>query len=201
MTTERTALDLYLDNLAALDLPAFHTTDALKRDGRDNELIEALLPMVLGIAKWYASPDSDAYLDLVQTGNLAAVMAVQTWDPDKPLALTTWAIRSIRRDIRREARRISQAGFTHLDIDDLSGWSVDAMESVHLVATLYGVDDHTTVKKLLAELTDDERHIIKWAFVDGLTFNDIADKLKKTPSFCYKLLQNTVNKLKNVGNK
>jgi RNA polymerase sigma factor (sigma-70 family) len=87
----------------------------LAREGRYDEIAEAMLPLVLKILGDVLKDlsfqiDQDIRPDLLQAGNIAMMTAIRSWKPDHEngVALTTWIIQAVRRDMFREWHRQRQ---------------------------------------------------------------------------------------------
>lgn len=63
-------------------------------------LIESNLRLVVSIAKRYVFP-GESFMDVVQNGNLGLIRAVEKFDPDKGIRLSTYATWWIRQSILR----------------------------------------------------------------------------------------------------
>lgn len=63
-------------------------------------LIESNLRLVVSIAKRYVFP-GESFMDVVQNGNLGLIRAVEKFDPDKGIKLSTYATWWIRQSILR----------------------------------------------------------------------------------------------------
>ncbi len=128
------------------------------RDAR-RRLIEAQLSMVYALARRYAKTWGVPLEDLVQEGALALVQAVDHYDPNKGMKLSTYATWWVKQAIRRAAMaqsrpvRIperlckraeelahtergskSQWGWENQDegLSEASGWSEEELEEVRI---------------------------------------------------------------------
>jgi RNA polymerase sigma-B factor len=80
--------------------------DAYKRNGdraAREELIEELMPLVRALAFRYTGR-GEALEDLVQVGSIGLINAVDRFDPDRGVALSTYAVPTIVGEIRRHFR-------------------------------------------------------------------------------------------------
>ncbi len=69
--------------------------------------IDSILPWIVKIAATLVAEErvyGVDFSDLVQAGNLGAILAMESWDPEKG-ALTTWVSFRARREMMREGRR------------------------------------------------------------------------------------------------
>ena len=86
-------------------LKAFaNATDPLSRLRWRNLLVEDNLPLVFSIAGRQVTEAGLAYEDLAQVGSLGLIRAVEAFDPDRNVSLSSFAVPYIQGAMRRERR-------------------------------------------------------------------------------------------------
>ena len=72
--------------------------------GRHAELATRMLPIVTGIAgkfRYAEKYQGIDFMDIVQTGNIALLNAIRTWNPDKNMPFVLWCKMCVSRAIKR----------------------------------------------------------------------------------------------------
>lgn len=113
-----TSLALYLNNCLNKPLLSGKQERALRRAAiAGNEearivLIESNLRLVVSIARFYSRYNPSMLPDLIQEGNIGLIRAVDGFDPDRKLKLSTYAVAWIRQAIVRAIEEKGQGTIT-----------------------------------------------------------------------------------------
>lgn len=136
-------MDNYLEYLRAL--PDIRLTDdealELKCCNKTTELFETVAPMVTFIAQKYVydAHQRENYQDLIQEGNLAILLAIDSWQAGKGMAFSSWCYMYIRKAIVREMQRDIKFDNQHVNID--FDFTYDAEVAAGSRSTGYDHDD------------------------------------------------------------
>ena len=141
------------------------------------ELYDTVAPKIMAIAYRMLSDHHQAE-DVVQQTMIAAWHSAGEFDPDKSHA-TTW-LTSIARYrsldlIRKSARQRSAFEEGHQDVLRVLGHDQPIASANPLPS-----ETVNRLEECLSEITRDEAGCIQLAFLDGLTFSEIAVRLEKS---------------------
>ena len=182
-----------------------------------NILVERNLRLVAHVVKKYASQDSDkrSTEDLISVGTIGLIKAINSYNPDKSVRLSTYAAKCIENEIlmllRQDKKREKEISIFEPIGKDKEGNELNIID-------VLGEEMPDSVEEMLARdrikciydnietcLTDRERYIIINRY--GLckrkayTQNDLAKKLGISRSYVSRIEQRALDKLKNVLSK
>ena len=163
-------------------MPESDLNSLLQRSGRGDErafreLYQAAAPKIMAIAFRMLSDRHQAE-DIVQQTMIAAWNSAADYDPDKSQA-TTW-LTSIARyrclDIlRNNTRRQKILRDQQHDVRQVMGHDIP-LENTDPIPS----DTVSRLEHCLGEISADQAGCIQLAFVDGLTFSEIAGRLDRS---------------------
>ena len=173
-------------------------------------LIERNLRLVAFIARRYENPPTVGVNieDLISTGTLGLIKAVNTFRSDKNIKLATYASRCIENEILMYFRKVS--GKQEVSLDEPLNTDPDGGEL--LLSDVLGSDEppmsqameeaeeRLALRRAVAALEERERLIIRLRFgLDGaqeLTQNEVADLLGISQSYISRLEKKILRKLR-----
>lgn len=135
-----------------------------------SELYDALAPLVFGAVKRVLR-DPAMSEEVTQEVFLEIWKTAERFDPERAKA-STWAITLAR---RRAVDRVRHEQSQRNRADDLSHQPVG--KSVGPEDTVVSSLDTERVTRALAQLPDDQREVIRLAFIEGLAHGAIAEQL------------------------
>lgn len=182
---------------------------AALREGTElgrHRVLDSLLPMVLAYvgrlsAGWRL--EEDERMDLVQAGNLGALQALQSFDPDHDEAVYpwTWCKLYIKRQVIREGNLImtgrASGGdfyFEDIEVDDWAQLMHDDRflssepephEQIHI----------TELRDAMSLLEDDELALMEAVYWEGRTLIELAEELGLTGAAVHKRIRRVEGKL------
>lgn len=92
----------------------------LARDGKREQVMQALAPLGVSIATKFHNAYKNDHIDLedlVSVANLSIAVAVQSWDPNKEAAATTWVWGPLHRDLHRYMMREQERQRQNVSLD------------------------------------------------------------------------------------
>jgi len=123
----------------------------------------------------HLSHDPAATEDLVSETFLAAIGSIQTYDAQKG-NVYGWLLGIARNKLRAHLRRTVRQGDAELiEADGAACKNVGNPE-----ATLIRAETRDAVIRALDELSDEERLVLEWKYVESLAVRDIAERLGRT---------------------
>ncbi len=171
-------------------------------------LIEHNLRLVVYIAKKFENTGISVE-DLTSIGAIGLIKAVNTYNGDKQIRLATYASRCIENEILMFLRRTSKIkGEVSFDEPLKVDWDGNALLLSDILGTEPDVvyrgmderDDICALRKVLTNLNERERNIIKLRFgIDcprELTQKEVADKMGISQSYISRLEKRIIKKLK-----
>ena len=115
--------------------------EALKLEGKENEILVHLLPYVIQAANVFKSliqlSDLD-YLDVLQEANIAALQAVRRWEPARGAAITSMIRYAVKGRLTRLAAKFG----------DVVPLSIEGLQDLQY-------NDYQPTSKLLQEILTD----------------------------------------------
>ena len=181
-------------------------------DGKDLKVKEKLithnLRLVVYIAKKYDAPGSNLE-DLISSGSIGLIKAVNTFCPEKNIKLATYASRCIENEILMYLRKYANLK-NELSIDEPLNVDWDGNEL--LLSDVLGTDsdeisndietedERRLLRVLVNNLNEREREIMIMRFGlsggEELTQKDVADRLGISQSYISRLEKRIIAKLK-----
>ena len=133
----------------------------------------------------YSRVDGDRHTaeDVVSETFLAAVNGLERLDPDSG-PIYPWLIGIVRhklQDWRRLRRRMS-------DSSETGCVSVSLVDSANPQGSLEAAERRRLIVGAMIALSDDERIVLEWKYIEGLTVRDIADRTGRTEKAVENLL-------------
>jgi RNA polymerase sigma factor (sigma-70 family) len=183
-------------------------------EARD-QLIHALLRMVVNIARQYQRPGVEM-LDLIQEGNIGLITAVDKFDPTQGHRLTTLAFYWINKHIQR---------FLNNEPDDLISLDMEINDGAAILLLRDTIEDKGTilgdptiknietqmenqelqqlVHNLLATLSPREQEVLKLLYginnYPVLSRNEIAKTIGVTPQFISRIRIDSLRQLEKAA--
>jgi RNA polymerase sigma-B factor len=140
------------------------------RDGADpvdrDEMVRRFMPLARQLATRYAGGD-EPYDDLLQVACLALVRAIDRFDPDRGVAFSSYAVPTIRGEIKRHYRDRTWAVRVPRGLQELA--AAATAERERLTADL---GRSPTVRELAERL-----HVSECALIDALLAGDAHDAM------------------------
>jgi RNA polymerase sigma-70 factor, ECF subfamily len=139
------------------------------------ELIEVIAPWLLGMAQALLS-DPDEAEEVVQEA-FTIIWNRIGQVPDEPRGLLAWTLRTARNRAidRLRSRKRRDRKFAHVAANGMNGEPVAAVEPNE--AGTPGWHVHQTVHAALEALPREQRFVVWLAYFQGLTQNEIAERL------------------------
>lgn len=173
-----------------------------------NKLIEHNLRLVAHIIKKYYANESD-HEDLVSIGTIGLIKAIDTFNPDKGIKLSSYASRCIENEILmhfRNTRKTSQ----DMSLDDSIDTDKDGnpLSLIDILATDDNFQENLETKINLSKLNkyindtldDREKEVLFMRYgLEGnkpLTQREVADKLKISRSYISRIEKRALNLLR-----
>lgn len=165
--------DKFKEELTKLDRADWSEVEDLVLQGRVNDAIEALLPLVPDAARAYAKAvavHAIDFDDVIAMGNLALVEAVQGWRPGGE-SLRNWAYKKVSREIGRMIGKELSFGVTHEDELDAEDEEVPREDLSHLDNKISAgmVQDW-----ILENLSEREAEIVQLVYFHDMSLRKIA---------------------------
>ena len=124
--------------------------------------------------------------EMFQEGSIGLMKADRTFEENKGLKFSTYATTCIKNEIRNFVRRQNKKGITELKT--VSG-DANKGEEGRGTCNLWDiikdnqdyikkVEDRELIKYIVSALTKEERELLKLRYIDGLTYREVAEKLK-----------------------
>ena len=175
-----------------------------------NKLIEHNLRLVVFLAKKYDNTKTDLE-DLVSSGTIGLIKAINTYKLDKNIKLATYASRCIDNEILMHLRKIKRKK-TEISFEDSLSYDADGNE-LHLEDVLgtekdivtKGLDeelDKSIMMEEIEKLSPRDKEIIELRYglnkKKEMTQKDVAKLLGISQSYISRIEKKVIKKLKNI---
>lgn len=151
--------------------------------------------------------NEDERMDLLQAGNLGALMALKSFDPDHEDRVYpwTWAKLYVKRQVIREGNlihtgRASGGDWLFADLDDSDDFSM-VMQDERFLSDAAEPHDRVEVEEMLAliaYLPDEDVAVLNAAFWEGATMAAIGEELGVSSAAAHKRVQRAVARLREM---
>lgn len=187
-------------------LDCFEEQELIKKFDESKEiLIERNLRLVLHITKRLASSD-ESIEDLFSIGTIGLIKAVNTFNPEKNIKLSTYAGRCIENEIlmyfrKNNERKNYEVSLYQIIVADTEGNSLlleDILTDDNSIYTTTYVDKTILLKDALKNLNDVEKEIIYLRQKYNLSQKEVGKILKTSQSNISRIERNIINYLKKV---
>ena len=145
--------------------------------------------------QWYRYPSIRADFDLedlAQIGRIYILKALEDYDPDAGMTLSTYIIQRIRWGLNTSLRSSmprAKRETVHFSIDQMNSEQSDRWHP-HTEE-----DDTDTFSEMIAGLSPARRWIMEMRFVDDLTLAQIGEKVHRSHEWVRQIINNTLNTL------
>ena len=145
--------------------------------------------------QWYRYPSIRADYDLedlAQIGRIYILKALEDYDPDAAMTLSSYIIQRIRWGLNTSLRAHmpkAKREVIHFSIDNLNSEQSDRWHP-------YTEEDDTdTFSEMIAGLSPARQFIMELRFVENLTLAQIGEKVGKSHEWVRQIINNTLNTL------
>lgn len=162
-------------------------------DAAMNQLIEMHMPLVYALANRF-SPCTNCRDELVQSGVLGLIQAIQHYDLTSNTKLITYAFSWIMGEMRAALRTIERSKEVSIDQWENGEESIYDCEAIQSLESLHL--SHMDLRQALMQLNKDARLLIYLRFYREKTQKETAVILRKSQSQISKLERRTLEELK-----
>src|SRR5690349_9900879 len=160
------------------------------------ELIEAHMSLVRSLARRY-SYRGEQLEDLVQIGAIGLIKAIDRFDVNRGVELTTYATPNIIGEIKRHFRDRGWAVRVPRGLQELNVQLSRLLERVGVEEHAYEVsEDRAILAPGFRVLDDRERQILRLRFFDGLTQSQIAQQIGISQMHVSRLIRRSLEKIR-----
>jgi len=134
--------------------------------------------------QWYRYPSIRAdydFEDLAQIGRIYILHALEDYDPEAGMTLSTYIIQRIRWGLNTSLR--------HFSIDDMNSEQSDRWHP------FTDERDTDSFSEMIEGLSPARKWIMEMRFVDGLTLAQIGEKVHRSHEWVRQIINNTVSEL------
>lgn len=172
-----------------------------------NKLIEHNLRLVAHIVKKYESFNENTD-DLISIGTIGLIKGIDTYNPNKPVKLITYAAKCVENEILMYIRQ-NKKNMNNLSLDDSIGYDKDGneitivdilkCEKPDFALDLYERENIKLLSKYINVLTQREKEIIMYRYglggFDELTQKEIAKKIHISRSYVSRIEKRALTKM------
>ena len=172
-----------------------------------NKLIEHNLRLVAHIVKKYESFNENTD-DLISIGTIGLIKGIDTYNPNKPVKLITYAAKCVENEILMYIRQ-NKKNMNNLSLDDSIGYDKDGNEITILdvlktndpdfADEIYRNDNIKSLKKYMNILTPRERDVLTKRYGlnnnDEITQKEIAKELGISRSYVSRIEKRAITKI------
>ncbi len=170
-----------------------HSSEARRR------IIEAYQPLVFKTAMPFK--DLDNIMDVIQEGTVGLIESVESFDPDKGVAFSLYAVYRIRGRMYRYMKEEGNADIACLETEMDSGMSrldmlVDTGTPVMEIAEIHMASD--VVMEAMDRLPQKEQLVLNQVLVHSQEVKDVADMLNVSTAHIYRLQKSGVRRVRGM---
>jgi len=170
-----------------------HSSEARRR------IIEAYQPLVFKTAMPFK--DLDNIMDVIQEGTVGLIESVESFDPDKGVAFSLFAVYRIRGRMYHFMKVEGNADIACLEAELESGISrldmlVDTGTPVMEIAEIHMASD--VVMEAMDRLPQKEQLVLNQVLVNSQEVKDVADMLNVSTAHIYRLQKSGVRRVRGM---
>ncbi|MCR5176199.1 MAG: sigma-70 family RNA polymerase sigma factor [Anaerovibrio sp.] len=178
------------------DFKVNHHMDARSR------LIEAYQPLVFRTALPFRSLDN--IMDVIQEGTVGLIESVESFDPNKGVAFSLYAVFRIRGRMYRFLKEEGRADIACLEDNQKSGGSLldmlaDTGTSVPEIAEIHAASD--IVMEAMDRLPTREQLVLDQVYVHSKDVKSVADMMNVSTAHIYRLQKSGVRRIRGMLSK
>lgn len=164
------------------------------------KIIQAYQPLVFKQAVPYRT--HEGIMDIVQEGTVGLIEAVETYDVERGVAFSLFAVHRIRGRIINFLRKEATNGkLTSIDADFEEGRSTLELIAApgETVAELAEANElKVRVREALSALPQKEKLVIEQVYLTGGKIKDVAEQMNVSASYIYRLQKTGIRRIRGM---